>query len=171
MNLLIEAKGTNSVMPRTNEKNYMKAVKRWLNVILPKLKNYLYNNGGPILAVQIENEYGFYSACDLNYTIALTSIFKQHLGDEIVYFSTGDIEVFNLCHFIRFFIRLSKIFYQIPFTKIKDNPENIKCGVMKNVYPTIDFGPGRNVKKTFARQRSYAPNGPLVKKNIVNFEF
>ncbi len=38
----------------------MNAVNKWFSVLLPKIKPYLYNDGGPIISVQIENEYGKY---------------------------------------------------------------------------------------------------------------
>jgi beta-galactosidase GanA len=45
--------GTDSILPRSSERNYMNAVRRWLNVVLPKVKPYLYKNGGPIIMVQV----------------------------------------------------------------------------------------------------------------------
>ena len=36
----------------------MAAVNKWFDVLLPKIKPYLYQNGGPIISVQVENEYG-----------------------------------------------------------------------------------------------------------------
>ena len=32
---------------------YLSAVTSWMNVLLPKLKPYLYANGGPIITVQV----------------------------------------------------------------------------------------------------------------------
>lgn len=43
-----------------------------------------------------------------------------------------------------------------------DGEGYLKCGTVKGVYPTIDFGPGTNVNQSFAIQREYAPYGPLV---------
>ena len=40
----------------------MNAVNKWFSVLLPKIQPYLYNNGGPIISVQIENEYGKYKS-------------------------------------------------------------------------------------------------------------
>lgn len=34
---------------------------------MPKMNPYLYGNGGPIIMVQVENEYGSYRACDREY--------------------------------------------------------------------------------------------------------
>jgi beta-galactosidase len=38
----------------------------------------------------------------------------------------------------------------------------IGCGVIKNVYSTIDFGIDKNVNATFELMRQYSPKGPLV---------
>jgi beta-galactosidase len=83
------AKGTSNVLPRTNETNYMNAVNDWFNVFLPKITPYLYRNGGPIITVQIENEYGSYYACDMDYKNKLKDLFIKHLGAETIFFTTG----------------------------------------------------------------------------------
>ncbi|KAJ8983197.1 hypothetical protein NQ317_016417 [Molorchus minor] len=43
---------------RTTEENYIKYVTRWFNVLLPKVAQYQFTKGGPIIALQVENEYG-----------------------------------------------------------------------------------------------------------------
>jgi beta-galactosidase GanA len=45
--------GTETIRPRTSEKNYMFALKRWLQVLMPKFVPYLLKNGGPIISVQV----------------------------------------------------------------------------------------------------------------------
>ena len=47
--------GTDLIRPRTNEYNYMTAVRSWFNVLLPKIKPHLYNNGGKIITIQVIN--------------------------------------------------------------------------------------------------------------------
>jgi Fe-S cluster biogenesis protein NfuA len=37
---------------------YVTHVEKWFSVLLSKIKPFLYNNGGPIITVQVENEYG-----------------------------------------------------------------------------------------------------------------
>lgn len=34
---------------------------------MPKMERFLYENGGPIILVQVENEYGAYNKCDKVY--------------------------------------------------------------------------------------------------------
>jgi beta-galactosidase len=36
------------------------------------------------------------------------------------------------------------------------------CGSIQGVYPTVDFGPGHNVNRSFEEQREYALKGALV---------
>lgn len=36
---------------------------------MTKMQKFLYGNGGPIIMVQVENEYGSYFACDLEYRV------------------------------------------------------------------------------------------------------
>lgn len=44
---------------RTNDKVFMKFVRSWWQELLPRMQPLLFGKGGPILMVQIENEYGF----------------------------------------------------------------------------------------------------------------
>ncbi|MCQ8212191.1 beta-galactosidase [Cetobacterium somerae] len=45
---------------RTMDLTYIEKVDRYYDVLIPKFTKYLSTNGGPIIAVQIENEYGSY---------------------------------------------------------------------------------------------------------------
>ena len=47
------ANGTENIVPRSSETNYMNAVRRYYDVLLPKFVPYLYKNGGPIITVQV----------------------------------------------------------------------------------------------------------------------
>lgn len=44
---------------RTNDRVFMKFVRSWWQQLLPRMRPLLFSEGGPILMVQIENEYGF----------------------------------------------------------------------------------------------------------------
>ncbi|CAF0778296.1 unnamed protein product [Rotaria sordida] len=112
---------------------YLNAVTRWMSVLLPKIRPLLYNNGGPVISVQVENEYGSYSACDHNYMGYLRDIFRQYLGENVVLFTVDG----NGLNYLR-------------------------CGTVRGVYTTIDFGPDTNVNESFNYQRQYASCGPLI---------
>ncbi|KFU97600.1 Beta-galactosidase, partial [Pterocles gutturalis] len=117
----------------SSDSDYLAAVEKWMGVLLPKMKPHLYQNGGPIIMVQVENEYGSYFACDYNYLRSLLKLFRQHLGDEVVLFTTDGASQFHL-----------------------------RCGALQGLYATVDFAPGGNVTAAFLAQRSSEPTGPLV---------
>ncbi|KFP28764.1 Beta-galactosidase, partial [Colius striatus] len=119
------------VLPFVN--NYLAAVEKWMGVLLPKMRPHLYQNGGPVIMVQVENEYGSYFACDYDYLRSLLKLFRQHLGDEVVLFTTDGASQFHL-----------------------------KCGALQGLYATVDFAPGGNVTAAFLAQRGSEPTGPLV---------
>uniref|UniRef100_A0A8C4E8R7 Beta-galactosidase n=1 Tax=Dicentrarchus labrax TaxID=13489 RepID=A0A8C4E8R7_DICLA len=121
------------IVLRSSDPDYIAAVDKWMGKLLPILKPYLYQNGGPIITVQVENEYGSYFACDYNYLRHLSKLFRSHLGDEVVLFTTDGAGLGYL-----------------------------KCGSIQDLYATVDFGPGANVTAAFDAQRHAEPHGPLV---------
>ncbi|XP_030065111.1 LOW QUALITY PROTEIN: beta-galactosidase-like [Microcaecilia unicolor] len=122
-----------SIVLRSSDADYLAAVSRWMGVLLPKMKPLLYQNGGPIITVQVENEYGSYFTCDYDYLRHLVKLFRQHLGDEVILFTTDGADVGLL-----------------------------RCGALQGLYVTVDFGPGTNVTAAFLSQRHSEPRGPLV---------
>lgn len=66
-----------------------------------------------IFMLQVENEYGSYFACDYNYMRHLTQMFRSHLGDQVVLFTTDGAGL-----------------------------DYLKCGSLQGLYATVDFGPG-----------------------------
>ncbi|XP_058496381.1 beta-galactosidase-like [Solea solea] len=76
------------IVLRSSDPDYLAAVDKWMGKLLPMMKPYLYQNGGPIISVQVENEYGSYFACDYNYLHHLSKLFRSHLGNEVVLFTT-----------------------------------------------------------------------------------
>uniref|UniRef100_A0A1A7WEN0 Beta-galactosidase n=1 Tax=Iconisemion striatum TaxID=60296 RepID=A0A1A7WEN0_9TELE len=121
------------IVLRSSDPDYIAAVDKWMGKLLPMMKPHLYQNGGPIITVQVENEYGSYFACDYNYMRHLTQLFRSHLGDEVVLFTTDG-----------------------------GGMNYLKCGSLQGLYATVDFGPTANITAAFAAQRHAEPNGPLV---------
>jgi len=97
------------------------------------LKPLLYSNGGPIIMVQVENEYGSYFACDFQYTTFLRDLIRSHLGNDILLFTTDGA-----------------------------GDGYLKCGKISGVYATVDFGVGNDAVEAFAVQRRHEEHGPLV---------
>ncbi|NXE89022.1 BGAL galactosidase, partial [Menura novaehollandiae] len=118
---------------RSSDPAYLTAVDSWLHVLLPKIKPRLYQHGGNIISVQVENEYGSYYACDYGYLRHLLGSFRALLGSEVLLFTTDSTRA-----------------------------EELRCGTLQGLYATVDFGPGSNVTEAFGAQRRVEPKGPLV---------
>ena len=61
---------------------------------------------------KVENEYGSYFACDHDYMSQLNKIFRGHLGEDVVLFTTDG-----------------------------NRKSDLKCGTDKSLFATIDFAP------------------------------
>ncbi|XP_059823447.1 beta-galactosidase-like isoform X2 [Hypanus sabinus] len=118
---------------RSSDEKYLAAVDRWFGVLLPKVKPFLYQNGGPIISVQVENEYGSYFTCDYDYLRHLRNIIRTLLGSDILLFTTDG-----------------------------NRPAELRCGTLQGLYATIDFGTNEDVTTSFEVQRQFEPSGPLV---------
>ncbi|KFP41437.1 Beta-galactosidase, partial [Chlamydotis macqueenii] len=120
---------------------YLAAVDSWLHVLLPKIKPRLYQHGGNIISVQVENEYGSYYACDYEYLRHLLGSFRALLGSEVLLFTTDSTRL-----------------------------EELRCGGGEGMgvpapscsnLPSIT-STGSNVTEAFGAQRWAEPRGPLV---------
>nr|WMP40581.1 beta-galactosidase [synthetic construct] len=118
---------------RTSNTSYLKWVDKWYTELLNKIKPYMYNNGGPVLMVQIENEYGSYFACDQVYLLFLRDKVRSILGNSTVIYTTDG-----------------------------DGDGYLKCGKVEGVYATVDFGVTYDPAGAFKSQRDFEPYGPLV---------
>ncbi|TPP62195.1 Beta-galactosidase [Fasciola gigantica] len=120
---------------RSSAPDYMVEVTRWMDKLLPRIRRFLYSNGGPIIMVQMENEYGSYKTCDAAYLSELYDTARRHLGTEIVLFTTDGASVSDL-----------------------------RCGSSDTRYlATIDFGPTEaSPDQSFGCLESFRPNQPWV---------
>ncbi|XP_038597008.1 beta-galactosidase-1-like protein isoform X2 [Tachyglossus aculeatus] len=76
------------IVLRTSDPDFLDAVDTWFHVLLPKVLSHLYHNGGNIISVQVENEYGSYWACDFSYMRHLSGLFRAVLGERVLLFTT-----------------------------------------------------------------------------------
>lgn len=76
-----------TIRPRSSDPNFLHLVERWWEILLPKIAPLLYENGGPIIMVQIENEYGSYGN-DKAYLHHLVTLARGHLGDGVILYTT-----------------------------------------------------------------------------------
>uniref|UniRef100_A0A7E4V4C8 Beta-galactosidase n=1 Tax=Panagrellus redivivus TaxID=6233 RepID=A0A7E4V4C8_PANRE len=119
---------------RVYNEPYINAVNKFYRVLLPRIKPLLYINGGPILSVQIENEYGSYG-CDHKYLQFLRDLFHKHLGPDVLLFTTDSADY-----------------------------ETLKCGTVEGVFPTVDFRPTNDstVASFYEIQKNVSKGGPFV---------
>ena len=110
----------------------MQWVYRWFSVVLPMMRPLLYNNGGPIITVQVENEYGSVG-CDHEYMAKLRDMNREFLGNDVVLFTTDGY-----------------------------SDQNLMCGKTAGLYATVDFGTKTSPEYGFRQQRKYDPQAPLV---------
>ncbi|CAI2355089.1 unnamed protein product [Caenorhabditis sp. 36 PRJEB53466] len=126
----------NVTKQRSSDAVFTREVEKWFETLLPRVKPLLRKNGGPVLMLQIENEYGSYDACDKQYLRFLRDLTRAHVGDDVLLFTTDGV-----------------------------SESMLKCGSVEGVFPTVDFGPTDNssqVEAFFDLQRQFAPNGPSV---------
>jgi len=71
---------------------FLAAVDEWWDALLPRLAPLLATNGGPILAVQIENEYGSYGN-DKTYLAHLRAGYERHGVDVLMFTSDGPTDL------------------------------------------------------------------------------
>jgi hypothetical protein len=96
----------------------------------------MYYNGGSIIMVQVENEYGHYSNCSASYMEHLAHLFRSVLGQEAVLTSVDNPDM-----------------------------KKLKCGngVTNLIFATVDFSVGSNFREAFAVQRRFNKGtGPFV---------
>jgi len=77
---------------RCNYKPYLDKVDAYYDALIPKLLPYLCTNGGPIIAMQIENEYGSYGA-DKEYLQHIKEALKKRGVDVLLFTSDGPTDM------------------------------------------------------------------------------
>ncbi|KAL1449941.1 hypothetical protein WDU94_002409 [Cyamophila willieti] len=117
---------------RQNDPTYQHYIVKWYQELFTRLQKFMYGNGGPIIMVQIENEFGMHDQCDPQHAMWLRDLIKSYIYDTAVLYSIDP-----------------------PHRRFQ------KC-VIDGVYPSVDFGPFQNVTRGFKAQRLVAPHGPLL---------
>ncbi|XP_053668440.1 beta-galactosidase-like [Anopheles marshallii] len=120
---------------RTSDVNYMEEVRKWYGELMRRMEPYMYGNGGPIIMVQIENEYGAFGKCDKPYLNFLKQETDRYVQGKAVLFTVD-----------------------------RPYDDEIGCGQIEGVFITTDFGlmTDEEVDTHAAKVRSYQPKGPLV---------
>lgn len=76
------------IVLRSSHPVFLQHVEDYFDVLLPKFKKFLYQHGGPIIALQIENEYGAYGN-DVKYLDFFRQQYKKHGLDTFLFTSDG----------------------------------------------------------------------------------
>ncbi|XP_068630107.1 beta-galactosidase-like [Battus philenor] len=117
---------------RTVDKDFIDETKIWMTKLFTYLKPLLIGNGGPIILVQVENEYGSYGR-DKEYMGSIRDIILDHIGNKALLYTTDGTD-----------------------------PQLFLSGSINGAVPTIDFGSYSNVTKVLNTFRRYFPHGPLM---------
>ncbi len=80
---------------RCMNRPYLDAVERYFGEVLPRLRKQLYSHGGPVIMVQIENEYGSYCR-DKNYLEYLREMFAERYHIDVPLFTSDGYGNFSL---------------------------------------------------------------------------
>lgn len=75
---------------------YLKKIDKYYSVILPKIRPLLSQNGGPIIAMSVENEYGSFGN-DKHYLEAIKSLYKKYDIDTFLFNCDGANETMISC--------------------------------------------------------------------------
>lgn len=78
--------------------DYLFEVRVWYSQLMARMQPFLYGNGGPIIMVQVENEYGSYYACDNTYKTWLRDETLGHVKDNAVLFTNDGPSVLTCGH-------------------------------------------------------------------------
>lgn len=123
-----------NIVVRSSDPIYMGHVTNWFNVLFKKLKPHMYHNGGNIIMVQIENEYGSYKKCDHLYLEQLCDLTEELLGKETQLFTTDG-----------------------------PNQGFLSCGsIVERAYATVDFGTGDPTHNFQVERNFNNGTGPYV---------
>ncbi|KJH50931.1 glycosyl hydrolase family 35 [Dictyocaulus viviparus] len=166
---------------RSSEERFKSAVQKWFSVLLPEIKPLLRHNNGPVLMVQIENEYGSYRECDRSYTAWLRDLTRSYLGkNTVIYTTDGNSENLLNCGTTAGTLATidfgpsSRTNINASFDMVKKflpyadgNSENLlNCGTTAGTLATIDFGPSSrtSINASFNMVKKFLPygHGPLV---------
>lgn len=123
-----------NIQVRTRDPNYLFEVERWYSKLLPQFEKHWYGNGGKIILVQVENEYGAYSTCDKSYL--------EFLRDETLKYTKDSA---------------------VLFTSDWSQDRTLSCTI-DGLLQTINFGLSNfeEVEQSFSKLREYQPSGPLA---------
>lgn len=81
-----------------------------------------------ILLLKVENEYGSFNACDVQYRSSLKHIYNQYIESNAVLYTTDGPQ-----------------------------DSMLRCGFIPGVFATVDFGTSSNATENFQIMRKFQP--------------
>lgn len=87
---------------RSNYEGYKAAVERYFNTLIPMIADLQYSKGGPIIAVQIENEFGSYSS-EVAHLMFLKQLLIKNGIQELLFVSDGIVKQRNGLEIAKFY--------------------------------------------------------------------
>lgn len=119
---------------RTTDKGYLTHADRWLAMLLQILTPFLYENGGPIVMLEVESSYGKFNACEKAYMKHVIQVFRRNVGPN-----------FPL------------------FTADSAREQFLDCGALEGALATVELTGGEDVESAFRLVRkANGGKGPLV---------
>ncbi|XP_052750577.1 CAD protein isoform X2 [Galleria mellonella] len=117
---------------RTTDKDFIQETRIWMNKLFSRLTPLLFGNGGPIILVQVENEYGSYGK-NKAYMENIRDIILDHVGTNALLYTTDGAP-----------------------------PSYFRAGAVAGALTTIDFGANTDVRSAISGLRQYMPHGPVM---------
>ncbi|XP_064476427.1 beta-galactosidase-like [Ornithodoros turicata] len=74
---------------RTSDDQFLDVLDKWLDILLPTVKTFLYENGGPVIMIQLES-----GRCDGIYKKHIFQVFRAYLGRSVPLFTVGTVQQF-----------------------------------------------------------------------------
>lgn len=124
---------------RSSDRNFLNELQKWFSILLPIVRPHLLSNGGKIILVEVEHEYGAMKICDEDYKTFVKNLIEENLG---------------------------KVFL---FTTDRPREGEIPCGAIKDVYATTNFGISDNSEILYyfvSYLREIQADGPLMNSQL-----
>lgn len=125
---------------RSSDPNFIKELDKWFSVLMPKIRPYLLENGGKILMVEVEHEYGALKVCDEVYKSHVKTSIENSLGPDVFLFSTD-----------------------------RPKGNEMHCGFIDGIFATTNFGVSDRAEIGYyfvSFLREVQPEGPLMNSQL-----
>lgn len=125
---------------RSMDPNFLEELNKWFAVLMPIVRPHLLENGGKILMVEVEHEYGALNVCDEAYKTHVKNLIVSHIGTNTILFSTD-----------------------------RPKGNEMKCGFTDGVFATTNFGASDRAEIGYyfvSYLREVQPEGPLMNSQL-----